>query len=141
MANHGYMTIRGKSQGLISASCSTADSIGNKCQEGHLDEIMVLSYHHNMANRGNVRASSHGSIVITKNIDKSSPLLAVALSNREELNCVINFYRISSVGRHEKYYTVDIRGCMIADLTVDVPHSVLQNDVDAQEHLALGIEK
>ncbi|MBK3476984.1 Hcp family type VI secretion system effector [Pseudomonas sp. MF6751] len=137
MANHGYMTISGKSQGLISAKCSTQDSIGNKWQEGHCDEIMVLSFHHNMANRGNVRASSHGPIAITKNIDKSSPLLAVALSNREELNCVINFYRIAQSGWHEKYYSVDIRGCIITDLTVDVPHSVLHIDAEAQEHVAL----
>ena len=121
MANHGYMTINGKSQGLISANCSTQDSIGNKWQDGHRDEIMVLSFQHNMANRGNIWASSHGPIAITKNIDKSSPLLAVALSNREELNCVINFYRISPSGRQEKYYSVDIRGCIITDLTVDVP--------------------
>lgn len=48
MANHGYMTITGKNQGLISAGCSSQESIGNKCQVGHKDEIMVLSYSHNM---------------------------------------------------------------------------------------------
>ena len=42
MANHGYMTITGKAQGLISAGCSTQNSIGNKCQDGHTDEIMML---------------------------------------------------------------------------------------------------
>lgn len=137
MAYHGYMSIKGQSQGLISAGCSTQDSIGNKCQEGHKDEIMVMSYNHNMLNTGNVRASTHGPVVITKNIDKSSPLLAVALSNREELDCVINFYRTSQSGLREKYYTVDIRGCIIANLTVEVPHAVLLTDVEAQEHLAL----
>lgn len=64
-------------------------------------------------------------------------LLAVALSNREELNCVINFYRIAQTGWHEKYYSVDIRGCIITDLTVDVPHSVLHIDAEPQEHVAL----
>ena len=137
MANHSYMTINGKEQGLISAGCSTLDSIGNSCQDGHRDEIMVLSFQHYLANRGNVNAATHGPVVITKNIDKSSPLLAVALSNREELNCVINFYRSSSTSGYEKYYTVDIRGCVIADLTLDVPHAVLQHDAQAQEHLAL----
>lgn len=137
MAYHGYMSIKGQSQGLISAGCSTQDSIGNKCQEGHKDEIMVMSYNHNMLNTGNVRASTHGPVVITKNIDKSSPLLAVALSNREELDCVINFYRTSPSGQREKYYTVDIRGCIIANLTVEVPHAVLLTDVEVQEHLAL----
>lgn len=52
MVSHGYMTITGKAQGLIAAGCSTQDSIGNKCQAGHADEIMVLSYSHNMSNDG-----------------------------------------------------------------------------------------
>ena len=46
MASHGYMSISGKSQGVISAGCSTPESIGNKCQTGHRDEIMVLSFNH-----------------------------------------------------------------------------------------------
>ncbi|EJF72718.1 hypothetical protein A462_06854 [Pseudomonas sp. Ag1] len=137
MANHGYMTINGKTQGLISADCSTQDSIGNKCQEGHRDEIMVMSYNHNMLNEGNVRAATHWPVVITKNVDKASPLLAMALSKREELNCIIHFYRISQFGQHQKYYTVDLRGCIIADLSLDVPHAVLMHDIDAQEHLSI----
>ncbi|VVO58491.1 Hcp family type VI secretion system effector [Pseudomonas fluorescens] len=137
MANHGYMTITGKAQGLISSGCSTQDSIGNKCQTAHADEIMVLSYSHNMANIGNINKPTHNPIVITKNIDKSSPLLAQALSSREEINCIINFYRISPFGLQEKFYTVEIRGGVVTDLTLDMPHVVLQNDVEPQEHLAI----
>jgi type VI secretion system Hcp family effector len=137
MANHGYMKIDGKIQGLISAGCSTQASIGNKCQTAHADEIMVLSYSHNMSNIGNVSKPTHNPIIITKNIDKSSPLLAQALSKREEINCVISFYRISSFGLQEKFYTIEIRGGMVADLTLDMPHVVLQNDVEPQEHLAI----
>lgn len=137
MANHGYMKIDGKIQGLISAGCSTQASIGNKCQTAHADEIMVLSYSHNMSNIGNVNKPTHNPIIITKNIDKSSPLLAQALSKREEINCVISFYRISSFGLQEKFYTIEISGGMVADLTLDMPHVVLQNDVEPQEHLAI----
>lgn len=98
MANHGYMTINGKAQGLISAGCSTQGSIGNKYQAEHTDEIMVLSYSHNMTNIGNINSATHSPIIITKVVDKSSPLLAQALSNREEINCTISFYRVSSFG-------------------------------------------
>ena len=84
MANHGYMKITGKAQGLISSGCSTQDSIGNKCQTAHKDEIMVLSYSHNMGNIGNANKPTHNPVIITKNVDKSSPLLAQALSSREE---------------------------------------------------------
>lgn len=130
MANHGYMTISGKDQGLISAGCSTQDSIGNKCQTGHTDEIMVLSYSHNMVNIGNVNKPTHSPIIITKSVDKSSPLLAQALSTREEINCTISFYRVSSFGMQEKFYSVSINGGIIADLTLEMPHAILQNDAE-----------
>ncbi|MBD8601842.1 MULTISPECIES: Hcp family type VI secretion system effector [unclassified Pseudomonas] len=137
MANHGYMTITGKAQGLISAGCSTQDSIGNKCQAGHTDEIMVLSYTHNMVNIGNINKPTHSPIIITKNVDKASPLLAQALSTREEINCTISFYRVSSFGMQEKFYSVSINGGIIADLTLEMPHAILQSDAEPQEHIAI----
>ena len=137
MANHGYMTIAGKAQGLISAGCSTQDSIGNKCQVRHTDEIMVLSYTHNMVNIGNINKPTHSPIIITKNVDKASPLLAQALSTREEINCTISFYRMSSFGMQEKFYSVSINGGIIADLTLEMPHAILQSDAEPQEHMAI----
>ncbi|MDF3840687.1 Hcp family type VI secretion system effector [Pseudomonas citronellolis] len=137
MANHGYMTITGKVQGLISAGCSTQDSIGNKCQAEHADEIMVLSCSHNMANIGNIDKPTHHPIIITKNVDKSSPLLAQALSSREEINCTISFYRVSSFGMQEKFYSISINGGIIADLTLEMPHAILLHDAEPQEHVAI----
>lgn len=137
MASHGYMTINGKTQGLISSGCSTQSSVGNKCQIAHRDEVMVLSYTHNMSNIGNINKPTHGPILITKNVDKSSPLLAQALSSREEVSCSINFYRTSPSGGQEKFYTVQINGGMVADLTLEMPHAILQNDAEPQEHVAI----
>lgn len=137
MANHGYMTITGKAQGLISAGCSTQESIGNKCQTGYADEIMVLSYTHNMINIGNIDKPTHSPILITKNVDKSSPLLAQALSSREEINCTISFYRVSSFGLQEKFYSVSIIGGIIANLTLEMPHAILEHDAEPQEHVAI----
>ncbi|MQT60608.1 type VI secretion system tube protein Hcp [Pseudomonas sp. FSL R10-0399] len=78
MASHGYMSITGKTQGLISAGCSTQESIGNKCQTDHRDEIMVLSFTHTLLNIGNLDRATHQPISIVKNIDKSTALLAQA---------------------------------------------------------------
>lgn len=137
MASHGYMTITGKTQGLISAGCSSQDSIGNKCQSGHLDEIMVLALNHSMANVGNTKHATHGPIIITKNVDKSSPLLAQALTSREVINCVISFYRTSPYGAQEKFYSIELDGGQIADLMLDLPHAILQNDAEAQEQVSI----
>jgi len=41
MANISYLSLSGETQGLISAGCSTLDSVGNKAQPEHKDQIMV----------------------------------------------------------------------------------------------------
>lgn len=43
MADIIYLTLNGNKQGLISAGCSTYDSIGNRYQQNHTDEILVYS--------------------------------------------------------------------------------------------------
>ncbi|WP_233973648.1 type VI secretion system tube protein TssD, partial [Pectobacterium versatile] len=41
MASIIYLKINGERQGLISAGASSVDSIGNKYQSGHEDEIFI----------------------------------------------------------------------------------------------------
>lgn len=73
MASHSYMSITGKRQGMISAGCSGQSSIGNKCQFGHQDEIMVLAYSHDMVAGydGSISGGrgKHMPVMITKAID------------------------------------------------------------------------
>lgn len=141
MANHGYMTITGNRQGLISAGCSGVDSIGNKCQITHKDEIMILAYSHNMitGNDGGISGDcgKHLPIVITKNIDKSSPLLASALHERETIECTIHFYRTSPAGGQDKYYAIKLTGAKIAHITLQVPHAIHMNDAEPQEMVSI----
>lgn len=113
MATYGYMTITGNTMGLISAACSGKDSIGSKCSTDHLDEIMVLSLTHNMANVGNSKRATHWPVIITKYLDKSSPLLAKALNVQEPLTCSIFYYRTSDTGTQEKLYSIKLANCII----------------------------
>ncbi len=41
IANIIYLKLNGKKQGLISRACSSIDSIGNKYQNKHIDEILI----------------------------------------------------------------------------------------------------
>ncbi|WP_083285193.1 Hcp family type VI secretion system effector [Pseudomonas lundensis] len=126
---------------MISAGCSSQDAIGNKCQAGHEDEIRVLAYSLNMAAGKDATTSGgrgkHMPVVITKNIDKSTPLLASALHEGEEVECKINFYRTSPAGFHEKYFTVMLGGGRIANLSVQVPHAIHMGDAQPQELMAI----
>ncbi|WP_459731880.1 Hcp family type VI secretion system effector [Pseudomonas sp. MHK4] len=141
MASHSYMSITDKRQGLISAGCSGQSSIGNKCQSGHQDEIMVLAYSHDMLTGNDGRVASgrgkHMPIMITKTIDKSSPLLASALHNSEVLDCVINLYRTAPTGGQERYYSIHLTGACIAHISQQVPHAILMNDAEPQELISI----
>lgn len=141
MANHGYMSITGKKQGLISSSYSSQVSIGNKCQIGHFDEIMVLAYSHDMVagSDGTVTGGrgQHRPVVITKNIDKSSPLISGALHDGEEVECVIDFYRTSPIGSQEKYFVVRLSGARIAYINFQVPHVINMSEGLPQEVVAI----
>lgn len=73
MANIIYLSVTGNKQGLISRGASTIDSIGNKYQAGHEDEILVFEVSSGMSMGQNVNFQP---LDIRKPIDKSSPLLA-----------------------------------------------------------------
>ncbi|QVM92301.1 Hcp family type VI secretion system effector [Pseudomonas entomophila] len=137
MAHHGYLSITGERQGLISAGCSTEASIGNRCQADHTDEVMVLSLAHQLTRGDDNQRSLHEPILITKFVDKATPLLAQAVDSGERLECDLNFYRTNPAGQLECYFTIKLGGAVLVEQRMDMPHSMLQNDQEAQEYLAI----
>lgn len=137
MANPAYMKITGMVQGLISKDCSTEASIGRKYQSEHTDEIMVLSCSHTMANLESNNKPSHSPIILSKLVDKTSPLLAQAYERQENVECTISFYRTSGMGTQEKFYSISIKGGLITDVTFDMPDVILQSDAELREQVAI----
>lgn len=86
MANLIYLTLKGKTQGLISLGCSTANSIGNRFQNGHEDKIQVISLNHIMTREQHV---IHHPVAFTKPIDKSHRY-SVLLS--QTMNCLMQSF-------------------------------------------------
>lgn len=139
MANHSYMRITGKKMGLISAGCSTQASIGNLCQAGHTDQILVLALNHAMTSVSNMSDAVHNPLVINKLLDKASPLLADAMAHREELECDIDLYRTTDA-THQKYYTLSLKGARVVGLTLDIPNVLMFNDALPTEQVVLRYE-
>ncbi|ACZ75030.1 MULTISPECIES: Hcp family type VI secretion system effector [Dickeya] len=134
MANLIYLTIEGKNQGLISSGCSTFESIGNKYQKAHGDEIFVLSFEHDMTRAMNI---NHMPVSFTKLIDKSSPLLGVAITENEELSLHFKFYRTSETGGVELYYSIKINKAFIVKLSVIYPHAINHADNQPEELISI----
>lgn len=114
MSDIVYLTIAGEQQGAISDSCGTADSIGNRRQIGHENEIFVFSLTNSLTSTGN-GSQQHG-LSFKKLIDKSTPLLSNAINNNEQLYMEFYFYRINAYGRWEKYYYLQLRGVFISSI-------------------------
>jgi type VI secretion system Hcp family effector len=129
-----YLTLKGKKQGLISAGCSTLDSIGNRYQKGHEDQIQILSLDHSMSREQNV---SHHPIQFIKPIDKSSPLLAMSIDSNESLNGEFIFLRTSQTGQLELFYEVKITEATIVDISCIYPNSVNSNEQMPYEKVQL----
>ncbi|OTA18916.1 hypothetical protein Xbed_02902 [Xenorhabdus beddingii] len=134
MANMIYLTLKGDKQGLISQGCSSVESIGNKYQAGHENEIFILQLHHSIHREQNV---NHSPIVFVKPQDKSSPLLLMAISNNETLNLNFDFYRTAQLGAQEKCYSIECRGATIIDLSPNYPHSLTHAEAQPEEVVSI----
>ncbi len=73
MSNLIYLSVTGEKQGLISAGCSSLDSIGNKYQSAHENEIFVYELVNNISREENISLLP---VEIRKPIDKATPLFA-----------------------------------------------------------------
>lgn len=129
MPTPAYLSITGKKQKEISMGCSSAESIGNKWQEDHQDEIMVQAFKHNIHLPTDPQSGQpsgqrvHGPITITKTFDKSSPLLYNALASGEIMtSCEIKWYRTSSTGLEENYFIVKLEDAIIVDIQSYMPN-------------------
>ena len=137
MANLIYMTLNGELQGLISAGCSSLDSIGNKAQLVHYDQIMVMGLSHSLTRQQNV---NHQALRMIKPVDKSSPLLGKAITENECLTCEFSFYRTNRMGMNECYYKVKLINARITSIHLQVPHTVDDSEGQPEETIDLSYE-
>lgn len=123
MPTPAYLTIQGTSQGLITAGALSKESVGNIHQSGHNDKILVQALSHGMYIPPEGSYRMHKPLVITKIIDKSSPLINSALVNAEHLEvCRLDFYRTAAEGVQEHYYTMELEEALIIAADVTMPH-------------------
>lgn len=137
MAHAIYLKLTGEKQGLISAGCSSIDSIGNKSQSGHEDQIFIIKFMHTITRAQNVQ---HLPVEFIKPLDKSSPLLLMAISENEKLTLEFDFYRTAQSGAQEKYYSIQLKKCTITSLDVHYPHAINHAGDQPEEKLSIRYE-
>ncbi len=129
-----YLKLTGNQQGLISSGCGTSDSIGNRCQNRHENQIQILSLNHSITREENC---NHHPVTFVKPIDKSSPLLGVAVSNNEKLTAEFYIYRVNQSGILEKCYSIKITDATITSIDSTYPNVIDSSELMPYETIAL----
>jgi type VI secretion system secreted protein Hcp len=115
MALNAYLTIKGAVQGQIKGSVT---------QKGREGQIAVYAYHHEVISPRDSASGlptgkrQHKPLSITKEIDKSTPLLLRVLVTNEVLTeVVLHFFAASSAGVEVQNFTIKLSNATIASIS------------------------
>ncbi|MHC8323117.1 Hcp family type VI secretion system effector [Pseudomonas sp. GB2N2] len=122
MPTSAYLYMEGQKLGLITDGASSLASVGNVFQESHQNKIMVQAFSHQVTVPRDLQFPHstgprvHKPLMISKVVDKSSPLLHRALAIRDVLTpCCFTWYRNGQNGA-EIYYQIDLVDAVIVDI-------------------------
>jgi type VI secretion system secreted protein Hcp len=121
MALNAYLKIKGQTQGPIKGSVT---------QTGREDKIMVIAVNHEVVSPRDAASGlptgkrMHKPFVITKEIDKSSPLLYNVLVNNENITeWELQFFCPSNTGKEDNHYTIKLTNANIASINFRMPNN------------------
>ncbi len=112
MSLPAHMIIKGKKQGEIDGSCE---------MEGREGTIFIRDVQHSILVPSPIADGGkrmHEPLMITKDMDKSSPKLNQALVQGESLNIVLKWYRIDQYGHEEHYFTHTLENAIIKSINL-----------------------
>ena len=114
MALNGYLTLKGETSGAIAGSVT---------QAGREKKIMVIAVSHEVISPRDAASGlptgkrQHKPFIITKELDKSTPLLYNLLTNNENITeWELQFFQPSSTGAEKQHYTVKLTNANIASI-------------------------
>jgi type VI secretion system secreted protein Hcp len=131
MALNAYLRLTGETQGEIKGSVT---------QRGREDSIMVIAASHEVISPRDAASGlpsgkrQHKPITITKEVDKSSPLLYRALVDNENITeWVLQFWRPSRTGKEEQFYTVELVNASIAGIQFEMLNNKYPENMQHKE--------
>jgi len=134
MPTPAYMTIEAANQGKISDGCMSADSVGTLSVSSQEDTIQVQEFELDIEVPTDPQSGQptgrrvHKGCRVVKYIDKSSPLLMQAIATGETMTAVdIMFYRTSTTGEQEHYYTVKLEDAILSTVKPYFPMALDPN--------------
>jgi type VI secretion system secreted protein Hcp len=121
MALNAFLRLKGQKQGDIKGSVT---------QKGREGKIMVIASNHEIVSPRDQATGlptgkrKHNPFVITKEVDKSTPLLYQAMENNENITeWELQFWEPSATGVEKQYYTVKLTNATIVDIRFVMPNN------------------
>ena len=141
MALNAYMKLTGKTQGEIKGSVT---------QSGREDSIMVIAYNHEVVSPRDAASGlptgkrQHKPLTISKEIDKSSPLLMNVLTNNEQITkWELRFWQPSPTGQEVQHYTIELENASIASIRGEMLNNKYAENMQhkEREHVSFCYQK
>jgi type VI secretion system secreted protein Hcp len=141
MALNAYLKLSGKTQGEIKGSVT---------QAGREDSIMVIAYNHEVVSPRDAASGlptgkrQHKPLTVTKEIDKSSPLLMNVLTNNEQITkWELRFWQPSPSGQEVQHYTIELENASIASIRSEMLNNKYAENMNhkEREHVAFCYQK
>ena len=121
MALNAYLKLKGQKQGEIKGSVT---------QKGREGKIMVIAVSHEILSPRDTASGlptgkrMHKPFVITKELDKSTPLLYNALVNNENIpEWELQFWQPSATGSEKQHYYIKLTNANIASIDFRMPNN------------------
>jgi type VI secretion system secreted protein Hcp len=141
MALNAYLKLTGETQGEIKGSVT---------QKGREDSIMVIAFDHEVISPRDAASGlptgkrQHKPITITKEIDKSTPLLMNMLVNNENItDWELQFWRPSKTGAEHQFYTIKLVNASIAGIRAEMLNNQYPENMQhkEREHVSFCYQK
>ena len=121
MALNAYLKLKGQKTGEIKGSVT---------QKGREGKIMVIAVSHEILSPRDPASGlptgkrMHKPMVITKELDKATPLLYNVLVNNENVTeWELQFWRPSATGAEQQHFTIKLTNANIASVSLRLPNN------------------
>lgn len=141
MALNAYLRLKGATQGEIKGSVT---------QAGREGSIMVIAFEHEVISPRDPASGlptgrrQHKAITITKEIDRSTPLLMNALTHNENITeWELRFWQPSATGKQVQFYTIQLVNASIASIRQEMLNNRYPENVHhkEREHVSFCYQK
>jgi type VI secretion system secreted protein Hcp len=141
MALNAYLTLTGETQGKVNGSVT---------QAGREDTMEVIGFNHEVKSPRDAASGlptgkrQHKPIILTKSLDKATPLLMNILTNNENITeWTLRCWRPSRSGMEEQYYTIELVNATVASIQIEQLNNKYPENMrhEVREHIAFTYQK